>query len=86
MKMIDNVFAFLQYRSYLVRDRHHSAKYGAADILDARSADVLINIHAYGNSGDAELEVCVNSHYCLKRVVFCTRFLLWDVFAGMWHV
>ena len=47
----------LQYRSYLVRSGDSSPKYGVEDIYDAMSSAAVINIHAYGESGDAQLEV-----------------------------
>ncbi len=50
-------FVHLQFRSYLVRSGDSSPKYGVEDIYDALSSAAVINIHAYGESGDAQLEV-----------------------------
>ena len=47
----------LQFRSYLVRSGDSSPKFGVEDIYDALSSAAVINIHAYGESGDAQLEV-----------------------------
>jgi hypothetical protein len=53
-----------QFRSYLDKNTATAAKYGAMDVYDAQSSDAIINIHAYGESGNAQLEVCVWRKCC----------------------
>jgi hypothetical protein len=45
-----------QARSYLQAGAS-AAKYGVEDIVDAKSFGAVINIHAYGDSGAAQLEM-----------------------------